>query len=122
MGGTALYESDPNKLKSAEIRLGLQIWRSFHVFAELIENQRWEKEEVVMAEFAPLARLGSVIPNRLLDKLNERVMLSNIEASRKAHRDALWLCYSNEEVSEINKEQTDLLRMQGQQKYTIWAK
>ena len=117
-----MYESNPNKLKSAEIRRGLEIWRSFNVFAELIENQRWEKEEVVMAELAPLARLGRVIPDHLLDKLNERVMLTNVEASRKAHRNALWICYSNEEVGEINKEQTNLLRTQGEQKYTIWAK
>ena len=55
-------------------------------------------------------------------KIDDTNRLTNVEASRKAHRDALWICYSNEEVGEINKEQTNLLRTQGEQKYTIWAK
>ena len=75
-----------------------------------------------MSKFAPLARLGKQIPKELLDEINSRVVLSNKEASLRADPEALWICYSNAEVDEINKEQTTVLEEKGKQKYKIWAK
>ena len=119
---TPLYESDSKALNKPEVQEGLKLWHAFKKFAELEENKRWDKHEVIMSKFAPLARLGKQIPKELLDEINSRVVLSNKEASLRADPEALWICYSNAEVDEINKEQTIMLEKKGKQKYTIWAK
>jgi len=120
---TTLYESDSIKLNKPDVQEGLlRLWHSFKKFAELEENKRWDEKEVVMSNFAPLARLGKPIPKEILDELNSRVVLSNKEASLRADPGALWICYSNAEVDNINKEQTAVLENKGNLKYKIWAK
>ena len=119
---TPLYESDSKALNKPEVQEGLKLWHAFKKFAELEENKRWDKHEIIMSKFAPLARLGKQIPKELLDEINSRVVLSNKEASLRADPEALWICYSNAEVDEINKEQTAVLEEKGNQKYKIWAK
>jgi len=109
-------------LNKPDVQEGLRLWHSFKKFAELEENKRWDEKEVVMSNFAPLARLGKPIPKEILDELNSRVVLSNKEASLRADPGALWICYSNAEVDNINKEQTAVLENKGNLKYKIWAK
>ena len=101
---------------------GMQLYRKFTVFAELEENKRWDKDDIIMKEFAPLARLGKPIPHHLIDALNAKVALSSNEAARKAHSGALWIAYTNNEVDAINKEQTDRLQSKDNPIRTIWAR
>jgi hypothetical protein len=49
------------------------------------------------------ARISNVDPEKL-DIMNERVVLSSVEAKKKAHPEALWIANTHKEVDLVNRE------------------
>jgi len=86
-GGDAVYSTTST---DSVARQGRDLWMLFRTFKELTHTHRYKQSEIEMKEFASLARRGLNIPNRLLDSVNQNVVLSLDEANEKANPGALW--------------------------------
>jgi hypothetical protein len=83
---------------------GLETWDGLNEFVILTENTRHKDDaSPVMNSFLKGARIGR-IDEKLLHKMNERVMTSVASAKRLAGPDAVWIAHTNKIVKQFNED------------------
>jgi PIF1-like helicase len=99
--GDAIYIRETRRLKSLK---GLETWDGLNEFVILTENTRHKDDaSPVMNSFLKGARIGR-IDEKLLHKMNERVMTSVASAKRLAGPDAVWIAHTNKIVKQFNED------------------
>ena len=122
--GTPLYSQSIPADENSPTRRGYHLWNQINNFIELTENMRMKKEDATeddinFIQFTSGIRKG-IVDTDYLRRVNQNYV-GPATATRKAHKDAIWIANTNKEVNDMNQQQHYNLKAEGKSSVHIRA-